>query len=102
MKYSNIPQELKQLPQWVLLKIEEDDKGNPTKIPYQTNGNKAKSNDPETWGDYTTILEFYNEHDEEYAGIQFAFTEDDPYCFIDLDHCIDENGVIRLPSELLL
>jgi putative DNA primase/helicase len=102
MNYINIPQELKQLPQWVLLKIEKDDKGKPTKIPYQTNGNKAKVNDPTTWQTYESITDFYYDNNEEYAGIQFAFTKNDPYCFIDLDDCIDENGVIEPKSKAII
>ena len=102
MNYKNIPQELKQLPQWVLLKIEKNDKDEPTKIPYQTNGNKAKSNDLTTWQDFATIRDFYFDNMEEYAGLGFVFTENDPYCFIDLDDCIDENGVIEPKSKAIV
>jgi primase-polymerase (primpol)-like protein len=38
MKFDTIPDELKQLKQWVLWKIEIDDKGKPTKVPYKPNG----------------------------------------------------------------
>lgn len=48
--------ELKEKQQWVLWMSEIRD-GKPTKIPYQVNGQKAKSNDRTTWTDYRAVCE---------------------------------------------
>ena len=44
----NIPQEMKDIPQWVVWKLEKRD-GNLTKVPYQVNGKKADTTKSETW-----------------------------------------------------
>lgn len=72
----------------------EERKGKSTKIPYQTNGQKAKSNDPSTWADYQTACREYGKRSE-YTGIGFVFSENDNYTGIDLDDCLDENQKIK-------
>ena len=85
--YPAVPQELKALRQWVLWREKQRD-GKPTKIPYQVSGVKAKTDTPETWTDYQSAIE----HRDRFSGVGFVFSEDDPYCGIDLDNCLDANG----------
>src|ERR1035437_7704259 len=54
-KYLNIPQELREMPNWVLWKYERVG-DRQTKIPYQTNGRKAKSNSPSTWTTFEEVV----------------------------------------------
>lgn len=76
----NIPAELKSLPQWVVHK---------KKIPHdaKTTGDKAKVNDSNTWASFEQALSACRNGC--YHGIGFVFTENDPFCGIDLDKCRD-------------
>ena len=56
----NLPAILKKYEQWVLWKLEKRG-GKHTKIPYQINGKKAKSNDPDTWSGFDNIVAKYQE-----------------------------------------
>lgn len=76
-----IPDELKERPQWVLWKP----CGNSSKMPFQVSGNPAKSNDPSTWTTFGEVLAAYDRGG--YIGIGYVFSEDDPFCGIDLDGC---------------
>lgn len=83
---------MKQRKQWVLWKLIKRG-GKETKIPYQCNGNVAKSNDPNTWNTFDMAVNTYNEH-QGYVGIGYVFSSEDPYVFIDFDHCIADGGAI--------
>jgi hypothetical protein len=90
---TNIPSELKRLPNWVLCKAEKRD-NKLTKIPYSVNGSKAKSNDPTTWSPFQPIL---NKVGNGYAGIGFEFALKDGIIGIDFDGCRDpETGDVDL------
>lgn len=82
---NNIPQELRQLPQWVCWKYEqrEADK-KPTKVPYNpNNGWKAESDNSSTWAPFETACTACAAH--KFDGIGFMLSPNDPYTFIDLD-----------------
>jgi len=84
IRLENIPTEMHEYKNWVLWRSINRD-GNPTKVPFSVNGKPAKSNDPETWSDFETVVERMGEFD----GIGFMFSKDDPFCGIDLDGCRD-------------
>ena len=86
-----VPAELKALRQWVCWRKETTRDGKPTKIPYQVNRRKAQSNQADTWTDYQTVCD----HLDNFSGIGFVFSEDDPYCGIDLDDCLDAQGELK-------
>lgn len=72
MSWSDIPQEMKELPQWVAT--------NETKIPLDPKTGKAASVDnPATWGTFEQACKCGLPH------IGFVFTQEDPFVFIDLD-----------------
>lgn len=77
-KIENLPQELKEVKQWVcwvgIDKI--------PRCPY-TGGN-AKSNDSRTWSDFQTAVDACERYN--FDGIGFMFAP--PYFGVDLDHCI--------------
>lgn len=76
---SNIPEELRNLPQWVNWKIEQRD-GKDTKIPYQPNGKKASSTERKTWNTYWTASQAS-------TNIGFVFTKESGYVGVDFDKC---------------
>ncbi len=82
MSFDNIPAELKAYRQWILWRLEERD-GKPTKVPYQTNGEKASVTNPSHWANFDNVIEVYLRG--LFDGIGFVLTKDDPYSFIDLD-----------------
>ena len=88
---------MKALNNWVLWKYEnrEDSKGNvkKTKVPYQVNGKKAESTNPDTWGNIKNILKTLERYLNRYDGIGFVFSPDSDIMGLDFDHVIDiESG----------
>lgn len=83
--FNSIPSELKALPQWILWRAAEKG-GRYTKIPYQIDGNEARSNDRRTWSTFATAAKFYTESDAN--GIGFVFSRQDKYIGIDIDKCV--------------
>lgn len=92
------PAELTKLNQWVLYKLAPvKGKETFTKIPYQSNGQKASSTDPQTWTSYEAALK----HSSKFNGIGFVLTESDPYTVLDLDDCIVD-GVMSSEAKDLV
>lgn len=83
----NIPSELKQIPQWVLWRLEINKDGKPTKVPYQPNGVHAKANDQSTWTDFETALTTYQRGG--WSGIGIVLTANDKIIGVDLDKCLN-------------
>lgn len=91
---ANIPESLRAFPQWVLWRgVWNDDRAKWDKRPFQPNGRPASSTDPETWSDFSEVMAAL-EDDGEFTGVGFVLTASDPFCGIDLDHCVDERGVV--------
>ena len=80
--YAAIPEELKQLKNWVCCKAEYNaENGKISKKPVNPlTGGFARSNDPSTWSDFNTALK----QSEHYSGIGFMFGESD-YFGVDID-----------------
>ncbi len=98
---ANVPAELQTLPQWVGWDHRRvRDKW--TKVPLNpTNGRKAATNAPNTWGTFDDALAFYQRTG--CAGIGFVFTAADPFAGIDLDDCLDpETGVIKPWADAII
>jgi|GEM_PF-5453236 len=81
----NIPLELKTYKQWVLYKITADKR----KLPLSITGKSASTTDPNDWSSFDDCLNAYTEGG--YDGLGFVFTKADPFCGVDLDHCIVNN-----------
>lgn len=89
MQIENIPKELIEHDQWVAWKYEERN-GKVTKPPYDPKtGKRASHNDPSTWGTFKDAVKAL---DKGFDGIGFVFTENDPFCGIDLDDCRDSTS----------
>ena len=82
--FNRIPEELKQLNQWLVWRIEiVNDKK--TKVPYNPhNGKLASVIDPATWGTFKEALKCLQTAGI-YSGIGLVETKNDPYTCIDLD-----------------
>jgi len=88
-----IPKELQISPQWVLSK--------PDKNPYQTNGQKAKSNEPATWNTFENIFKVFQNGG--YNCMGYVLTNGDPFCVIDLDNCRNlETGEIAPEAKKII
>ena len=95
-----IPQELKELKQWVVWKLEIKDE-RLTKTPYRADilSKKASTTNPNTWSSFAQAL-FCLENESSISGIGFVFTDNDPYIGIDFDKCIEpETGLIYPSTE---
>lgn len=87
----NIPQCLRDLPQWVCWRYVERG-GKRTKVPIDARtGRSASATDAATWATFEVAHEAYLRA-EHLAGVGFVFTKDDPFAGIDLDRCLDEQG----------
>lgn len=93
-RYACIPNELKELNQWVCYRLE-DRNGNITKIPYTPDGANAKVNDPTTWRPFSDVVDATENSEAHFNGIMFVLTADDPYVFIDFDHVVSADDVIE-------
>jgi Virulence-associated protein E-like domain/Primase C terminal 2 (PriCT-2) len=93
----NIPVELREIPNWVLWKSEEvPGRDKPTKVPYQTNGHKARANDSNTWTTFDNVMSTLRNDEgmnNSFSGIGFVFSDGHPFIGIDIDDCIND-GVI--------
>ncbi len=90
----NVPEELRFSPSWVLWRKEAKKDGKIGKVPYQPNGQRAKSDDPSTWVKMDTALMTYQEIGG-YDGICWMMPiTPGEIVFIDIDNCI-KDGVIE-------
>ena len=79
--YENIPEELKQLPQWVCHR---------NKVPFSpVTGAPAKAGQPVTWARFEDAVNACSNHD----GIGFEFNNND-IVGIDLDKVLDADGTL--------
>jgi primase-polymerase (primpol)-like protein len=97
----NIPDEMRQRPQWVVWRLEErDDKV--TKVPYIAGGvGKADTTDLMTWRTFEEAAQALGTG--RYSGVGFVFSSGDPFTGIDLDKCRDpETGEIKEWAEKII
>lgn len=93
VNFDNIPDELKNRPQWVLWRLETR-KDKIAKVPYAANGCKAAVDKPDTWTDYATACAAYQGKPLQgpplkFSGIGFVLTKEDPIVGVDLDKCLN-------------
>lgn len=84
-----IPNELKQLPKWVLWRAEWDNKREQyKKVPYSYAGYRASSTESETWTIFDAINSLYEKSDV-YNGVGFVLSNDDDYICLDVDNAVN-------------
>jgi hypothetical protein len=96
----NIPQCLRDLPQWVCWRYVERD-GKKTKVPVcVASGLNASSTDSATWTTFDAAHEAY-QRSSHLVGVGFVFTKDAPFAGVDLDRCLDEQGNFLWGQEIV-
>lgn len=96
-----IPDELKQLPKWVLWRAEWDNKQKQyKKVPYSYAGYRASSTESETWTIFDAIHSLYEKNDS-YKGIGFVLSNDDDYICLDIDDAVNPDTG-QLKTDLAL
>jgi putative DNA primase/helicase len=93
--FERVPQELKEIDQWVNYRLEND-----RKVPVnpKTLGN-AGVGWPNTWAPFEKALENFRPGE---IGLGFVLTEADPFVCTDLDDCIDDKGQLSLAARAVL
>ncbi|BDG74052.1 virulence-associated E family protein [Roseomonas fluvialis] len=83
------------IPRWVAWQTQDRD-GKPTKVPFQSNGAKAKADTPSTWCGRAAARERADLLPKPYGvggvGIMLGQYEDLALAGLDLDRCLDESG----------
>ncbi|MCM2675595.1 phage/plasmid primase, P4 family [Alkalicoccobacillus plakortidis] len=96
--FDRIPDELKEVPQWIVWKSETRN-NKPTKVPYRIDGKLAQSNNANTWSAFDDAVNAFYQH--EYDGIGFMFSEDDPYVGVDIDKCMRDGELSDIAREIV-
>jgi hypothetical protein len=65
--------------------------GKTDKFPCSLNGNVIDAHNPVHWLDSVTALSTANVYGPQY-GVAFVFTENDPFFFLDIDSCLQDNS----------
>jgi len=90
-----IPDELAELPQFVIWRYEHR-QGKPTKVPHTTMGYRADVTNPDHWSTFNFCLKMAARPG--FAdGVGFVFTDADPYCGIDLDNIYPSDATDCVP-----
>jgi hypothetical protein len=87
-----VPDDLRERDQWVVWRYEVVD-GKVTKVPYQVNGRRAKTNDPRTWATFDAAVAALETGDFDGAG--YVFAAEDPNFGVDVDDCLDVQGRLK-------
>ena len=89
-----IPTELKNNAEFCLWKYEQRN-GVTTKVPYQVNGRKARSNDIGCFADYETVCTVAEKYDGIGMGVFNGFSA------IDIDHCVTDGSISNFAMDVI-
>ena len=96
--YNNIPEELKELRQWVAYKLVPRRNGKMGKVPKNPfTGENAKSNDPDTWGTFDSAVTAVDLYDLDGVGIQLG----NGLHGIDLDGVVTDTGYTPEATDII-
>lgn len=97
------PEYIVQRPIWILWRIESNEKGQKTKVPYCGHRDgKASSTDPDTWTTFDRAVDKLVRSRGYYNGVGIAIDPADMIVFIDIDHCIDSSGAMTSDAEKIV
>jgi primase-polymerase (primpol)-like protein len=91
MRIPSLPDRLTELDRWVLWRMERI--GRDTKVPYSVRGFRASSTDPRSWASFEEVRAAWERNPGRYAGVGFVFVQGDQLVGIDLDDCLDSDGL---------
>ena len=98
--FAAVPDELKQLRQWVCWRLETQGRQKATKPPYcARTGESAKVNDPGTWSTFEEAVQAAQS--QKFGGIGFMFTAEDLFCGVDLDNALVDGSLKDWASRIL-
>lgn len=101
LKYAQVPDELREWNQWMLWMYKEID-GRWVKVPISPwTGRAADYREPSSWASFDEAVEALAKYPD-CEGIGFVFTDEDPFVGIDMDGCIDANGLLSPAAEKLV
>ena len=92
--YNNLPAELRRNGLFCLWK-RENIKGRQTKMPYKTNGYRARSTEKADFVDFNTAMRYV----KNYNGIGLGIF--DGFCAVDVDHCVKDGELSELATEIV-
>ena len=96
-EYNNIPDEMKQLKNWLVWRLINKGGEKPSKVPFSVSGGSASVSNPNTWGTFKSAVAAYETG--EYDGIGFVFS-DTPFVGVDIDGCVNtETGEISAAAS---
>lgn len=96
-EYNNIPDEMKQLKNWLVWRLIDKGGEKPSKVPFSVGGGSASVSNPNTWGTFKSAAAAYETG--KYDGIGFVFTNT-PFVGIDIDGCVNaETGEISAAAS---
>jgi hypothetical protein len=92
--YDNVPVSLRNLLRWIVWRNETVD-GKPNKTPYQSVQplKKAATTRSKEWSSFSEAVDCANDPANGMSGIGLVIAK--PYIFIDIDHCVKENGTFN-------
>lgn len=97
-----VPDDLTELDQWVLWRYETRDSSR-TKVPCQLSGEYASTTDPSTWASYEEVVAVWTAQPDNFAGMGFVFSPDDPFTGLDLDALPTSPGTqLRIGGQALV
>lgn len=89
----NIPNEMKEYPVWICWKKEKRNNGKIAKIPMNPyDGRYGDVTNPAKWTTFEKAVEACKKYNMD--GIGFVFSKDYGFVGIDIDQCIDEEGIL--------
>jgi putative DNA primase/helicase len=93
--FDNFPHELTIFNQWVLWRYEwrldKRGKGKWTKVPYQPDFTRARTDSPRTWAPFDFLQTAFETNPGRFDGVGFVLSTDDPFAGFDFDHCLDKH-----------
>jgi putative DNA primase/helicase len=97
-----IPADIRERRQWVVWRRERRS-GKETKVPYRAAApaERASTTDPTTWAPFEKALAVVARGEADGPG--FVFSEEDPFCGVDLDKCRDpESGELNAAAAAIV
>lgn len=101
MSFEHIPTELTAYKQWVVWRYATRPDGKKTKLPFNARtGYMASITDPLAWSTFEEAVSVALNSPQAVSGIGFVLSDEDPYCFIDLDDAFatQPDGSLKYPN----